>query len=177
MTDLPRIIFIDIDGVLLSSRAWRSPANANAREFRSAWRWPEAQDAAVFDAEAVAWLNRMCSDVGAQVVLISSWRMSFGMDATAKKLVAQGVERRHLHAVPCAPFYRLTGTKLHHASDWAIGADLPWRDLSTGGSWFMVLDDEPIRGMRNQVQPDPEFGIAERDYWAAMTVLGAAGSR
>ncbi len=94
------VIFLYIDGVLLTGRAWDMPVNAAAREL--ARRDPEAAAlASTFDPRAVRLLNLLVADTGAKLVISSTWRYTVGPDETLAKLVAQGVPAGSFHTEWC----------------------------------------------------------------------------
>ena len=113
----PPVIFLDIDGVLLTGRAWEMPVNAAAREL--ARRDPEAAAlAATFDPRAVRLLNGLVADTGAKLVIASHWRYSVGTTETLAKVIAQGVPAGRFHEEWCCPVNPFRRDKWHDIRDW-----------------------------------------------------------
>ena len=134
------ILFLDIDGVLLTGRAWAMAVNAEAREL--ARRDPEAAaHAATFDANAVRLLVGLVEETGAKLVVASRWRYSVGPEETLAKLVAQGVAASIFHADWCCPMNRIRQEKCHDILQWLRDHRLtpeplcpayPWPEGQTG---------------------------------------------
>ena len=81
-----KVIFIDIDGVLLPLKEWKTPENAAILKTR-----PEGFMQHIrFNAEAVRLVVRLADLAGAKLVLSSNWRRTWGPDSDAlmRKLVA-----------------------------------------------------------------------------------------
>lgn len=80
----PRILFLDIDGVL-NSAAYLA-AHPDVFD-RSATKWPPAQ---MLDPAAVERLNHVLDATGASVVVSSSWRHAHRLAAIRGFLLARG---------------------------------------------------------------------------------------
>ena len=99
-----RVLFLDIDGVL-NSIAW----------FRSRGPWPKdpprwRHD---FDPDAVALLDEFVRAVDADIVLSSTWRLLYPIDAISDQLAALGLSRRIVGKTPdwhTAPAGYIVGT-------------------------------------------------------------------
>jgi len=191
-----KVIFVDINGVLLPSRAWALPQNrvlASARRSpHSAW---DAAKGVVFEPIAVALLNRLCRKAGASVVVHSNWRRNVGFGETRAKLIGQGVEEVHFHAQWACP-RRFTSQKFQDISSWLAdnrakpGLPVPPAGKSSGaratmrvrtasprdhGIDFVILDDEPMgffEDRRIVINGDEGFGLAA--YRHACGHFGAA---
>jgi hypothetical protein len=82
-----KLIFLDIDGVLNSGAFYRErPPEARLALSDETW-WQE-----MIDAEAVARLNRIIAETGANVVISSSWRIVLDAGALRSVLKACGFE-------------------------------------------------------------------------------------
>jgi hypothetical protein len=163
------ILFLDIDGVLLSGRAWLLPVNrrlqaAGAKLIRQAASKLIGRDA-VFDACAVALVSRICEATGAQIVVASSWRYTVGYEQTRAKLEEQGL--------PEAIFHKDWACPLGDLSTPDKGADIRrWLEehgVTRPGSW-LVLDDEDIV-LGATLRTDALDGVGTRDAAAAVRYL------
>lgn len=193
-----KIVFLDIDGVLLSTRAWLMPANwalqERARIEKHATR--ELVTQAVFDPGAVALINRLCARTGAKIVVHSNWRRNIGLDATRAKLIEQGLYPAHLHeAWSCG--FRLSSEKAHDIFAWMSEHRLTpepehpddlfkttraarrraaayYAALNDTGITAVVIDDEPIFRGREipQVRTVFDEGFTLADYRVALGLLG-----
>ncbi len=141
-----RVVFLDIDGVLNSTRYW----DANKP-------LPMGQAGAI-DPEAVARLNRIVKATHADVVISSSWR-TMGVDLVQAMLK----ERGFVGAVNGATPVKLGCDRCTEIEDWLYAhkyAAQWWR--------FAVLDDDP-RAWRQ----DSDFGQWGRffptNYLAGLT--------
>lgn len=112
-----KILFLDIDGVLLSSKAWILPANASLRHSGAHTKLREIGEKVVFDPCAVALVNRLCERTGARIVVHSNWRKTIGLDLTRRKLVEQGIDESLFHE-NWACSMRLSSEKEHEILWW-----------------------------------------------------------
>ena len=70
-----RILFLDIDGVLNCELYFRSPAFALQKKKAVAATDRRAFAASQICGERLAWLNELCAETGAVVVISSTWRI------------------------------------------------------------------------------------------------------
>jgi HAD domain in Swiss Army Knife RNA repair proteins len=165
------IIFLDIDGGLLSTTTWGLPANVRllreeATRMMSTWEFSER---ATFDPTSVMLVNRLCHRTGARIVLSTSWRKSFGVPETRAKLVAEGIEDALFHADYSCPL----GSMLDKARDilaWLVGHGY---DASPAARTWIAIDDDALEGV-SQVTTDPMAGFGVREYRRACAWLGGA---
>jgi hypothetical protein len=195
-----RIVFIDIDGVLLSAKAWCLSANAEARDMMLARKRLEALSRMTFDACAVALLNRLCEKTAAQLVIHSNWRRTVGARIARETLIRVGVEERNFHSEFCCPL-KLTSTKRHDVTAWLMRNRVapepkwpegvpedPWaprtkrqekllraynRQLDDHGIEFLVIDDDAIGLEDRQIRVDPYDGFSAGDYRVAVAFFEA----
>ena len=111
------VIFLDVDGVLMTGRAWAMPENAGACE-RARLDPKAAAMTARFDPAAMGLLNELVRDTGARLVISSSWRYTVGPDQTLAKLVEQGVSADSFHVEWCCPLNRFRSDKLRDIRSW-----------------------------------------------------------
>ena len=82
---MSKILFLDIDGVLLPGRAYMLPNQTNNPYVT------------VFDPCAVSMLNEACRKQGRKIVVHSSWVKHWTAPEIRKHLVEQGVNEEHFH--------------------------------------------------------------------------------
>lgn len=133
-----RVIFLDIDGVLTS------------------FAYDDGLDPA-----CLLRLDGLVRDTGASLVLISSWRDRYGLDATAARLADAGLETPLLEAVPLL---------LRQSRSAEIHAYLrTTREPVT----FVILDDVLVDGSlrQRQVLVDAFVGLQPGDLDLARVLL------
>jgi hypothetical protein len=165
-----RIVFLDIDGVLLSGRAWLLPRNRQLRAETTGMPPGEAAEAvgreATFDAAAVALVVRLCETSGASIVVCSSWRYTVGATLTRSRLVAEGVPERLFHRDwTCEITQSGRPDKRLDIHRWVFGHDMARR-----GSWLILDDDDVLPGSTLRV--DALEGLGVRDAAAAIRFFG-----
>jgi hypothetical protein len=87
-----RVLFLDIDGVLNSrllveSVAWEPPLGTE-------------RDLDIIDAYAISLLDHVVHETGAQVVVTSSWRATYGLEALRSLLARRGFSGTVLDMTP-----------------------------------------------------------------------------
>lgn len=174
-----KVIFLDIDGVLLRPIDWLHPRNAEA------WRlWQSkdhrdrrrALDLVQFDPEAVGLVNRLARKAGAKVVVSSFWRSAVGANQSLRKLITQGIERDLFHEHAYCPHFPSDKRKdidirdwlRRHRADTTVDPDsgqiqVHWTD-------WIVLDDEP--GGQGWVLTHTDDGFTASTYRVALRALG-----
>lgn len=162
---MERVIFLDIDGVLLPGSAWLAPDNDGpARLLAGAQSREELTAAAAavrFDRVAVLLLNRLCWATGAQIVVSSDWRHSVDVDLR-QKLLAEGVEEQYLHHDLLCP-KKLTATKSQEIGLWLRSHD---------GAGGIVIDDDVLEGCPvPQVLTGYDRGLDVEVYRRALALL------
>ena len=158
-----RIVFLDIDGVLLSRAAWDLPANTKLllENERRAMSTSEFSSLTTFDPVAVMLVNRLCRRTGARLVLCTTWRYSYGAAETRAKLVEQGIEEGLFHESWSCP----EQTPIDKSLD-----IMRWLEDACSVQDFVALDDEALS--LNQVRVDGIAGFGAHDYRLACMRLG-----
>lgn len=170
-----RVIFIDIDGVLLPTRMWAAAENIRLVNAKVPDRAPLLR----FDPGSIGLIVRLCRQSGARLVLASNWRRTwtFGEEALRLKLVAEGLSAELWHDEWMLPVTKRG--KWHELADWIEGR---------GIDEALIIDDEPFAGRDlsaasvAQVIPDTDEGFGMMEYRAAggffgIDVSGSAGGR
>lgn len=137
-----RIIFLDIDGVL---------AHFGSHE--------------QLDPACIERLDRLVCTTKAKVILTSSWRDTFGLDETERRLRASGFIGRLAGAVPCLP----NGTRNDEIDAFLAQLESPLH--------FVILDDVPVAVhlKSHAVLVDEFVGLTVLDAAAAARVLLSPG--
>jgi hypothetical protein len=196
----PRVVFIDIDGVLLTRARWLHPANTAARALlaeKSETARRRALETVSYDPNAVQLVNRLARTTRAKLVVSSFWRRSFGVEETHRKLLAEGIEPDLFHDDhSCDAGYSRDPTKQRDIWDWLDRHRTNSLPRHPGGVatteeerrsteealrvWhaayervgleWIVIDDEP--GPDHLVRTHPELGFTAEDYRVAVRALG-----
>jgi hypothetical protein len=125
-----RVVFLDFDGVL------------NCHEYMQSARCGEEVGGVVgIDPEAVARVNRICKETGAQVVVTSTWRLSRSRLQLADILVAHGftgvVRGKTIH-IPATKSGVENGTRGLEIQAWIDNA----QNYGITVESFVILDDD-----------------------------------
>lgn len=191
-----KIIFLDIDGVLMSGKAFILPSNINIMD-KIKGKKHSPKDTALqltFDPIAVALLNRLCDMTQAKIVIISNWRRNIGRDKTKEKLIEQGINKDYFHTDFYCP-HKLTSDKIHDLDFWLdehrttptpefdfdVGDDIETRRRKNNeyhtlrknyGIDYLIIDDENIHGYgithECQLQTDYHEGFSAEEYRVAV---------
>lgn len=108
-----KVVFVDIDGVVLPERAWAMPCNEGARKklYAAPGHDYNAVRAALrdvrMDACVIGLLCRLWSVTGAKLVISSNWRHTVGAKFAFEKLVGEGIPLEAFHQVFAAPLTRI----------------------------------------------------------------------
>lgn len=163
-----RLVFIDIDGVLLSFRSWTTAHNAPL------WRLPVAQRMKhlELDQTSIGLLVRLCDLAKAKLVLTSTWRKTWPHDLTAlhDRLIEQGLRRDLWHSEWMVP----------------VSADRSkWQELAAWGGWSkdavaLIVDDElppedvppVIAEQATLLQADKYEGFGAYNHFDALEFFG-----
>ncbi|NVN30030.1 hypothetical protein HUK83_06735 [Endobacter medicaginis] len=168
-----RVIFLDIDGVMLTDADWASSENYRACLLRESGdagfrELMNALQAVVFNLHAVRLLNRICRITGAKVVIVSSWRWHFEPEWIHQTLRRKGIEPRHFHVdYACEVTQPFPYSKLRDSQEWLSRHP----DVTD----WLVLDDEAERdGFENPEYVNPLVGL---DTTAAVRCVQALGPK
>lgn len=162
------LIFIDIDGVLLSFRSWTTAHNAPL------WRLPveSRMKHLELDQTSIGLLVRLCDLAHAKLVLTSTWRKTWPHDLEALhgRLIEQGLRRDLWHSEWMLP---------------VIPDSTKWQELARWGSWstnavaLIIDDDLPPEGappaLAEQaaiLQADKFEGFGSYNYFDALDFFG-----
>ena len=145
-----KIIFLDIDGVILSVRS--------AAAFGGyPWR-VRKEDLKLFDPIAVGLIRRACKERGAKIVLSSVWRFTVGY-----KLLAERLDLPMIDSTP-----------LNHSGESRGGEIKKWLEQHPGVKTYAIVDDDT--DMLNEQIPffvdvDSKNGFSWNNYEKLMVIL------
>lgn len=187
-SDNVKIIFLDIDGVLLSGKALLMPQNMMAKK-----KLRESDDAksrhtkvkefamsSQFDPCAIALVNRLAEVSGAKIVVQSNWRRNIGFDETKEKLIEQGILPTHFHEDWVCMIRGFSSEKIHDMYEWMSQHNISINDKKDDyvlyETQYVVLDDQ-VNYMHYKdgywVDTDFNEGFSVNDYRIACGLLGA----
>ncbi|MBB3175489.1 hypothetical protein FHR90_003345 [Endobacter medicaginis] len=159
-----RIIFLDIDGVILSGVDWLRPENRaaahlleSARDRLSVYR-----EHVKFNASAMTLVNALCTAAPAQLVLMSSWRRTHRPADVRDLLTGHGIEGRLWHVDFACP---VVGGKRSDVKAWLGAHD----DVS---HWVALDDEAGVEGLPD-IGIDGGDGFTSSPFRVAARVLGA----
>ena len=134
---MDRVIFVDIDDVLLTDRAYLLPANI--AELAICGVISEADPAKiVFDPVGIAALNRLAELADARFVLSTSWRRVVGVQPTIDALARNGLDASSFHTDLSCPV-EIAGREISKAR--AIEA---WLNRHPVDRWVSLDDDDDL---------------------------------
>lgn len=164
------VLFLDIDGVLLSGRAWLLPVNRRLQAAGARLTRLEASKLigceAEFDACAMALVSRICEITGARIVVASSWRYTVGYEQTQAKLLEQGLPEAFFHEDWACPMARFsTPEKKPDIECW-----LEEHGDTRPDSWLVLDDEDIVPGAT--MRTDALDGLGAREAAGAVRYLG-----
>lgn len=149
-----RVLFLDIDGVL------------NSRDYveRAGWDPPlgSRDDLKIIDPIAVALLDEVLAATGACVVISSSWRSTYPLEALRSMLQERGLEGRVVGVTPELPGRQ----RSREISQWLADRS----DVEA----FAIVDDNEDAGVGHAsqfVQTTFEHGLTREHVHALMRAL------
>lgn len=169
-----RVLFLDIDGVILPTRMWAAPQNIGFLDVHPDIRAPQL----TFDPGAIGLLMQIARLSGARFVLHSNWRRGWvGRESELQDLlVRSGLERERWHGRWAAPAFE-SMDKGEEISAW----------LGTHGDGLrecLIVDDEPIETLTlrrpvrvAQLRPMLDDGLGMREYRSALGFFGILDGR
>jgi hypothetical protein len=151
---LPRIIFLDIDGVLNSGKSLHEQRRLD----------PDSRDwADMLDVDAVRLLNELILATGAKIVVSSTWRYALSLDELRDVLGRKGCVGEIVDVTPDRPSVmgRCRGDQIAE-----------WLGCHFVGSW-VILDDNSDMGCLSHrlVQTSFATGLRRRHIDAARRLL------
>lgn len=151
---MPNVIFLDMDGVLCTQRA---NAALSSNQF---WRH--------LDPLGTKMVEKLCIEHDAQLVLSSTWRISFDMHAMTVMLCVAGFADVPWHQNWKTPdMSRMGKTRGEEIAEWMTRHGKP--------DQYVILDDDPSmlpEQLSNFVQTDVNDGILWTHYEKADQILG-----
>jgi hypothetical protein len=165
VTRLVRILFLDIDGVLLSGRAWLLPPNRRLQAKLTTMADQGAAELiaaeAAFDPVAVELVNRVAEATGSQIVISSNWRYRPGPRKTRCKLLEQGIRTELMHR----DWFCTTNGQVPKNKAIDIGR---WLRAHADVDDYLAIDDEANLVLGRTLPVDPLDGFGPREAAAAI---------
>ena len=167
-----KVIFLDFDGVLNSSsyssilfKAGKPTKDKNGKE--------------LFDPATIARLNHVVDEVGAKIVISSSWRY-LGLTALKEMWRERGL---HGLIIGMTSMHAVDEYIMEHGLDWlekGVHASSPraveieaWLHEHDNIDNFVILDDMPMSSALQQhlVQINPIIGLSDAQAAKAIEIL------
>ena len=155
--EMSKIVFLDIDGVL-NTGWWYSQMDRNT---------PKDKYGYAFDPNAVANLKKIVDEMGADIVISSSWK-SFGFSGLEDMWQDRGLPGKLIVITPnSVSDEMLLNADLDHMELFSIrGMEIKeWLDKhGKNVSHYVIIDDMDnflIEQQSNFVQTDPEVGVLQ----------------
>jgi hypothetical protein len=164
MSDFPRIIFLDIDGVLLPHSYLISGKNISLYEdFKKNRDLSKIGHQLTFDPACMSNLRQIIEKTDCSIVMISTWRYSFNNEELQDILLAKGFEPNWFHSDPCDR--RLTAKKYNDVGLW-LGdhSDEDHPDVDTVFDYLIIDDDDVFQSERfktRHIMPDYDIGLTK----------------
>lgn len=167
-----KIIFLDIDGVLNTLMIDIKPFSSNRGQISRDgfyYKLNMPNDMEVSNRQAIMWLNKLCVETNAKIVITSTWRMGVdGLENTKKALYNSGLID-NIEIIDATPI-------LQNPVDMNIrGHEIQeWLDNHKNINKYVILDDDADM-LENQlshlVQINTYYGFGFLDYEKAIKIL------
>lgn len=164
------IVFLDIDGVLntlmIDTKPFESSGQISRDGFYYELCFPE--DKRVSNRQAVMWLNKLCKETNAKIVISSTWRMGInGFKLTKEALRNTGL----LEEIEI-----IGQTEILNQYDFNIrGREIEnYLDNHPEINRYVILDDDNDmlpNQINHLVQTDTDYGFGYKDYLKAKQIL------
>lgn len=150
-----KVIFLDIDGVLISRRTHMLKPGMND------------PDLGIFDAGAIRELNRLAATVDAHIVISSSWRRHYTQTVLVRLLKDFGLEAPVIGYTPSMPALQIRPDEI---SAW-LGEHAAL--FTEPVEAFVILDDDYDMGdlTSRAVQVTSEYGLQAKDVDRAIQLF------
>lgn len=146
-----RVIFLDIDGVLCTPRAHLAYATGMLMRH--------------YDPTSTRLLARLCRETGAEIVLSSTWRLSFNISHMDALLMNAGFGDVPWHTAWKTPSLR----------EQSRGEEIAkWMEQHGTPDRYVILDDDSdmLESQKpNFIQTDTDEGFGYKDYERALKLL------
>jgi len=154
-----KIIFLDFDGVLNSTRYHEKRGMLSFDEKKQEVEW-YAQG---IDPEAVVLLNEIIERTGAKVVISSAWRCGTKLDFLRKVLELRGFKGEIVGKTP----YFLGEPRCHEIREYFV------THIQHITPDYVILDDDYDAGIQGHfVMTDFRVGLTKKDVDKAVDILG-----
>lgn len=165
-----KVVFLDIDGVVNTLMINTKPFNTSRGQISRDgfyYKLNTPNDLEVSNIQAVMWLNKLCKETNAKIVITSTWRMGKdGLKNTEKALRNSGLlpEIEILGGTPIKySIYNIRGNEIEEYLN-------NHRDIDK----YVIIDDDLDmlpKQINNLVVTDTNVGITYRTYIRALEIL------
>ena len=166
-----KVIFLDIDGVVNTLQISSQPFNTRSGKIKRAggfyYNICTPRDKQVSNIQAIEWLNKLCIETQASIVISSTWRLAKGdYERTCEALYNSGL-RPEIRIIGCTP-------RIY--AGWDIPRGVEIQDFLTGHpdiTQYVILDDDADMGdlVDHLVQTNTYIGFTYPDYIKALDIL------
>ncbi len=164
---MDKIIFLDIDGVVNTLMISTEPFNTRRGNIsRDGFYFDlcDSSDGRVSNQQAVIWLNKLCKDTGAKIVISSTWRR-FEKEYTTEQCLRNSGLLPEIEIIGATPY--IGGERGDEIQDWLE------EHYPEGNVDFVILDDDSDMGelVSHLVRCNVDHGFGYPEYRAAARIL------
>ena len=155
------VIFLDIDGIVNTLMIYKEPIKARRLLQKDGYYFDLCypQDRRVSNTQAVIWLEKLCKDFGADIVLSSTWRKDF--DLACESLYNSGLSK-DIKIIGATPWLgTLRGIEIKE-----------WLKKNPCQAFVILDDDSDMEDLVDHlVLVDNSAGFTSKDYGKAVALF------
>jgi len=164
---MDKIIFLDIDGVvntlMISDQPFDTLRGVVERD-GFYFCLCNSDDGMVSNQQAIMWLNKLCKDTGAKIVISSTWRR-FERKYTTEQCLRNSGLLSEIEVIGATPY--TGGERGDEIQEWIE------KYYPKGNVRFVILDDDSDMGdlISHLVRCNVDHGFGYPEYRAAVRIL------